>query len=83
MDTTLILDSKKRITLGKLLQFEDTQSVQATVKKNGDILLKPMTSIPTRELWLYKNKKTFNSVQRGLSQKGTVDRGSFAKYAKK
>ena len=82
MDTTLILDSKKRVTLGKLLQFEDTQSVQATVKTNGDIVLKPMTSIPTRELWLYKNKKAFNSVKRGLSQKGTVDRGSFAKYAK-
>ncbi len=82
MDTTLILDSKKRVTLRKLLQFEGTQSLQAILKKNGDILLKPMTSIPARELWLYKDKKAFNSVQKGLSQKGTVNRGSFAKYAK-
>jgi hypothetical protein len=48
--------------------------------ENGDILLKPMASIPARELWLYQNQDALASVRRGLSQKGTIDRGSFAQY---
>ena len=82
MNTTLTLDSKKRVTLGKLIQSDDTHTFQATVKSNGDIVLRPMTSIPTRELWLYKNKKALKSVQQGLTEEGTVSRGSFAKHGK-
>jgi hypothetical protein len=79
--TTLIMDSKKRVSLRKLLQFDNVQSLEATVQSNGNIVLKPMTSIPAREQWLYKNKKALKSVQKGLEQKGTISRGSFAKYA--
>ena len=82
MNTTLTIDSKKRITLGKLIDSEDIHAFKATVKSNGDIVLKPMTTIPTSELWLYKNKKALKSVQKGLTEKGSVSRGSFSKHIK-
>jgi hypothetical protein len=80
-EITLSLDSKNRISLTKLLKFKAVSSVIASVLENGDILLKPMASIPARELWLYENKEALESVKRGLSQEGTIDRGSFAQYA--
>lgn len=36
--------------------------------------------IPEEETWVFKNKHALESIKRGLSQKGTVDRGSFAQY---
>jgi len=80
-ELTLSLDSKNRISLSKLLKFKGVRSVKASILENGDILLKPMASIPARELWLYENKEALESVKRGLSQEGTIDRGSFAQYA--
>jgi len=80
-ELTLSLDSKNRISLTKLLKFKAVSSVIASVLENGDILLKPMAAIPARELWLYENKEALESVKRGLSQEGTIDRGSFAQYA--
>lgn len=80
-ELTLILDSKNRISLSKLLKFKRVSSVKASILDNGDILLRPMSSIPARELWLYQNKEAFESVKRGLSQEGTIERGSFAQYA--
>jgi len=38
--------------------------------------------IPAREVWLFENKPGLEKVRKGLSQKGTIKRGSFAKYAK-
>ena len=49
-ELNLSLDSKNRISLSKLLKFKGVSSVKASVLENGDILLKPMTSIPAREL---------------------------------
>ena len=80
-ELTLTLDSKNRISLSKLLKFKGVSSVKASILENGDILLKPMASIPARELWLYENKEALESVKRGLSQEATIDRGSFAQYA--
>jgi len=79
-ELTLTLDSKKRVSLTRLLKFTDVCSVKASILDNGDILLKPMGSIPAREIWLYQNQEAVESVRRGLSQKGTIDKGSFAQY---
>ena len=81
-EITLTLDAKKRISLSKLLKFNEVSSVTASILENGNILLRPMASIPAQELWLHRNPKALASVKKGLAQKGTIDRGSFSKYAK-
>jgi hypothetical protein len=77
----LPMDSRKRITLRRLLlNGEDISSFEA-YREGDKIILIPMSEIPASELWLYKNKEALASVKRGLAQKKTHDRGSFAKYA--
>lgn len=69
----LTLDARKRISLAKLLPDYEVCSFKAYTE--GDkIILEPMAEIPARELWLYKNPKAYESVQRGLDQaeKGKV-----------
>jgi hypothetical protein len=41
-----------------------------------------MMEVPVEEAWLFKNKDVLRKVLTGLSQKGSVKRGSFAKRAK-
>jgi len=38
--------------------------------------------ISAQGVWLYKNKVALEKVKKGLSQKITMKRGSFSKYAK-
>lgn len=64
-EKNLKLDSKKRITLGKIAP-EDVTSYDAEIKENGVIILRPKVEIPAEEVWLWKNKKAMASVQRGL-----------------
>ena len=77
----LTVDSRKRISLTKLLPEGRISSVRA-YKENDRIILEPMVEIPAREVWLYENKDALEKVKKGLSQKGEIKRGSFAKYAK-
>ncbi len=77
----LSVDSKNRISLTKLLPDLKVSSVKA-YKEDDRIVLEPMVEIPAREIWLYRNKKALKKVRKGLSQKGSVKRGSFAKHAK-
>ena len=77
----LTVDSRKRISLTKLLPGGKISSVRA-YKEDERIILEPMVEIPAREVWLYENRAALEKVKKGLSQKGTIKRGSFAKYAK-
>ena len=77
----LTVDSRKRISLTKLLPRKKVSSVRA-YKENDRIILEPMVEIPAREVWLYENKAALEKVKKGLSQRGTIKRGSFAKYTK-
>ncbi|OGJ88860.1 MAG: hypothetical protein A2268_09245 [Candidatus Raymondbacteria bacterium RifOxyA12_full_50_37] len=77
---TLTVDSRNRICLTKILGSEKISSVVAHME-NERIILDPMVEIPAREAWIYKNKKALASLQKGLSLKTSVSRGSFAKYA--
>ncbi len=76
----LSVDSRKRISLGKLLPDLPVSSVRAYV--DGDkIVLEPMVEVTAREVWLYQNEKALSKVKTGLSEEGTIKRGSFAEYA--
>lgn len=66
------LDSKKRITLRNKVINEpplDDMNIDAfeiLVGSEGDILLRPMASIPSKELWVHQNPKVLKSIQRGI-----------------
>jgi hypothetical protein len=77
----LTVDSRKRISLTKLLPEGKISSVRA-YKEHQRIILEPMVEILAREVWLYENKTALEKVKKGLSQRGTVKRGSFGKYSK-
>lgn len=79
----LVLDTRKRVSLAKLLPEYEVCSFRAYTEE-GKIILEPMAEIPAHELWLYKNPQLLREVQEGLQQakEGKVHkRGSFAKYA--
>ena len=78
---SLTVDSKKRISLTKLLPPGNIRSVRAYME-GPRIVLEPMMEVPVEEAWLFENRDALKKVRTGLSQKGTVKRGSFAKYAK-
>jgi hypothetical protein len=77
----LTVDSRRRISLTKLLPAGKISSVRA-YKEDERIILEPMVEIPAREVWLYQNKIALRKVKTGMSQKGSIRRGSFAKYTK-
>jgi hypothetical protein len=64
--TIVHLDTKKRISLGKLLQGRDVETFQVESLPNGDIVLRPMTLVP--EHWINDNPEAFASLKRGIKQ---------------
>jgi hypothetical protein len=67
------LDSKHRIALGgKLVKSigkkMHVEAYQIFVSKNGDILLRPTVSIPSREAWVYHNPQVLGKVRNGLQE---------------
>jgi len=78
---SLNIDSKKRVSLTKLLPPGNIRSVQAYTEGHR-IVLEPMMEVPVEEAWLFENRDSLKKVLTGLSQKGSVKRGSFAKYGK-
>ena len=66
------LDSKKRITLKNKVMKEPPLShmkidaLEILLGNEGDILLRPMTNIPSKELWIYQNPVVLNRIQKGL-----------------
>jgi hypothetical protein len=55
----LSVDSRKRISLSKLLPDLPISSVKAYLQ-DDIIVLEPMVEIPAREAWLYQNEKALN-----------------------
>lgn len=63
---TRTIDSRNRLTVGELVQ--GLKRVRIYKNRFGEILIKPMLEIPASEIWLFQNKKAFESVQRGLKE---------------
>jgi hypothetical protein len=81
-EKNLKLDSKRRITIGKLAS-DDVTSYDAKLQEDGTILLVPKVEIPAHEAWLFRNKKAMASLERGLeqSERGETEYiGSFSQY---
>ena len=76
-------DSKGRICIGK--PALGVVGYQRVDESDGRIVLIPMSAIPANEVWLYRDKKALESVQRGMTQSKagkTAKWGSFAAHAK-
>ena len=66
-------DSKNRITIGeKIAKLISTQArvdgFQIFYSEEGDILLRPMVSIPSKEAWIYQHSKVLGSIRQGLAE---------------
>ena len=69
------VDAKKRMNLGeKVLKRMGPQSsidaYKIFVGEDGDILLRPVVTVPSREAWIYKNKEVVESIRQGLAEAG-------------
>ena len=72
-------DSRRRVNLPKYLVGEGI-TYHIYSNSMGQIILDPQVAIPASELWLFKDKKALEMVEVGMSQKGSIDLGSFAQY---
>ena len=72
-------DSRRRVNLPKSLVDE---GVIYHIYSNsmGQIILDPQVVIPASELWLFRNKKALEMIEVGISQKESIDLGSFDQY---
>jgi hypothetical protein len=74
--TLIHLDTKKRVSLGKLLQGRDVNTFEVQSMPNGDIVLKPMAVVP--EHWIFKNPAAFASLQRGIDHAAAGEARSYS-----
>lgn len=69
------IDSKNRITLGeKILKVVDSKikadAYEVFIGKEGDILLKPVVTIPANEAWVYEDPEVLKKIRKGLDEAG-------------
>ena len=70
---TKTIDSKSRLTLGRrILKLVAAQTgveeFQIFYGEDGDILLRPMVSIPSKEAWIYRNPEVLKAIREGLAE---------------
>jgi hypothetical protein len=76
-------DTKKRLSLGEALGGATAFNIYRN--SLGQVILDPVKAVPASETWLYENPQALASVKQGLRESAegkSVDRGSFAKYAR-
>ncbi|MBL7130789.1 MAG: hypothetical protein ISS45_05250 [Candidatus Omnitrophica bacterium] len=70
------LDSKNRLNIGeKILKYMKVDAFKVFIGKEGDILLRPMVNIPSREAWIYQNPEVLKQIRQGLTeaQQGKIE----------
>ena len=76
-------DAKKRLSLGEALGGATAYNIYRN--SLGQVILDPVKAVPASEMWLYENGEALAGVKQGLRESAegkSVDRGSFAKYAR-
>jgi hypothetical protein len=76
------IDFKNRINLGsKIMTFvsrimKRAEAYQVCIGSDGDILLRPVVNIPSKEAWIYQNPVVKKQVKEGLQQaeKGDIEK---------
>ena len=74
-------DTKKRVVLPNALVRED-MIYHIYYNSVGQILLDPQVTISASELWVFENKDILASIDRGMAETTSINRGSFAKYVR-
>jgi len=67
------IDSKNRITIGekiikKISGQNKVNQFQVFIGQEGDILLRPLTAIPSREAWIYEKPELIGQIRQGLQE---------------
>ena len=67
------IDTKNRITIGeKIIKRISGQNkvsqFQVFIGQYGDILLRPLTAIPSREAWIYEKPELIGQIRQGLQE---------------
>ncbi|MDD5638241.1 MAG: hypothetical protein PHD84_10585 [Atribacterota bacterium] len=67
------IDSKNRVTLGekiikKISGQNKVNQFQIFIGQDGDILLRPLTAIPSREAWIYEKPELIGQIRKGLQE---------------
>jgi hypothetical protein len=67
------IDSKNRITISekilkKISGRNRINQFQVLVGQEGDILLRPLTTIPSREAWIYEKPELIKQIRKGLQE---------------
>src|ERR1700684_3112068 len=77
-------DAKRRLSLGEALGGATAYNIYRNPL--GQLILDPVKTIPASEMWLYENAQALASVKQGLRESAegkTINRGSFARHARK
>lgn len=75
------LDPKRRINISTAIVLEKDITYHVYSNSFGQIILDPQVTIPASELWVFKNKDVLATLDKGMSEKKVINRGSFANYA--
>lgn len=75
------LDSKNRFVLGDkvkkaLLKRMKVDAFEVLIGEEGDVLLRPVANIPSKEAWVHQNPKAMKQIVEGLiqAQHGQVEK---------
>ncbi len=66
-DMFLPIDSRKRISLSKVLGESKAAFFEVSVTPEGDIVLKPMAAIPERERWAWERPGLIEGIKKGIT----------------
>ena len=63
----IAMDSRKRVSLSKIIPHSKAAFFDASVNKDGDVVLKPMAAIPENELWVWEKPGLVDQIRRGIA----------------